>query len=422
MTPPAKTGNPLIDLAARTACERRAAEKLKAARTWLMLQKTAAACFFGSLLYQLPSRADWSCDTAWTDGVHIGYSPAFVDGLPMEQVAAVLVHEVMHLVLSHHARRAGRTPVRWNVAADAALNHEVRKGGFALPQGVVFAGEKGGPLPDARPGLTAEAYYEMLPDEAECAKKYGPGPGEVRDGPADGADGQSGAVKGSAADWKEKAARARAAAQAAGRGDLPAGLGRSVSEALKPAVDWCGVLRDFMTERGPRERTHSRPDKRLWPAIFAPGRARRRNAAPPVVIAVDTSGSISPAMLDLFAAECAGVAAACGSELAIVYHDAAVAKVDLWDPADGLPLKLSPAGGGGTSHACVFEWCAANAEGFASCGLPAACAVCLTDLYTQFPDAAPHLDVLWCVPRSANPDPRPPPFGRLVAVDDAGPK
>ncbi len=92
-----------------------------------------------------------------------------------------------------------------------------------------------------------------------------------------------------------------------------------------------------------------------------------------------------------------------------------MAKVDLWDPADGVPLKLDPAGGGGTSHECVFEWCEMNASSFAASGLPAACVVCLTDLYTRFPASPGELDVLWCVPLSANPDPQAPPFGRLLS-------
>jgi predicted metal-dependent peptidase len=89
----------------------------------------------------------------------------------------------------------------------------------------------------------------------------------------------------------------------------------------------------------------------------------------------------------------------------VLYHDTEVQKVQTWRSADG-PLVLDPVGGGGTSHACVFDWLARS-------GLSPACVVCLTDLDTEFPSGAPDVPVLWAVPGRTSPDP---PFGRVVSL------
>jgi len=89
----------------------------------------------------------------------------------------------------------------------------------------------------------------------------------------------------------------------------------------------------------------------------------------------------------------------------VLYHDTAVQKVQTWQSGDG-PLALDPVGGGGTSHACVFDWLTAA-------GADPACVVCLTDLDTEFPPHPPAGPVLWAVP---GPAPTHPPFGRVVSL------
>jgi predicted metal-dependent peptidase len=88
----------------------------------------------------------------------------------------------------------------------------------------------------------------------------------------------------------------------------------------------------------------------------------------------------------------------------VLYHDTEIQKVQTWHSADG-PLKLEPVGGGGTSHACVFDWLDRSA-------LRPACVVCLTDLETEFPAVDPSVPVLWAVAGSSTNAP----FGRVVPI------
>jgi predicted metal-dependent peptidase len=124
-----------------------------------------------------------------------------------------------------------------------------------------------------------------------------------------------------------------------------------------------------------------------------------------VVLAVDTSGSIDEKLLGMFAAEANAVLGAYDCSVTVLYHDTEVQKVQTWQSADG-PLVLDPVGGGGTSHACVFDWLIHS-------GASPACVICLTDLQTEFPANRPAVPVLWAVPGA---NPIDPPFGRVVAL------
>jgi len=126
---------------------------------------------------------------------------------------------------------------------------------------------------------------------------------------------------------------------------------------------------------------------------------------PPVVIGVDTSGSISEADLAQFAAE---VQAVCDEvqpeKIHVIYADAAVNKTE--DYGAGEMIKLTPCGGGGTHFAPLFGHVEAE-------GIQPACVIYLTDLYGDFPKQAPDYPVLWAV---FNDYSRPPqaPFGETL--------
>ena len=84
-------------------------------------------------------------------------------GLPVEELIGVMVHEVGHIALRHLARRQGRDPLKWNIAADFAVNdiilNTVDDSGcriFQLPTGVLFN--------PAWHDQTAEWIYNKLPE------------------------------------------------------------------------------------------------------------------------------------------------------------------------------------------------------------------------------------------------------------------
>jgi predicted metal-dependent peptidase len=123
-----------------------------------------------------------------------------------------------------------------------------------------------------------------------------------------------------------------------------------------------------------------------------------------MVVAVDTSGSISGKILDTFAGELQGMLEAYDVSLTLLYHDSSVCHVQVWKSSDG-PLLLEPRGGGGTSHVPVFAWVEQS-------GMDPAALICLTDMYSQFPERAPTYPVLWASISEGIPAP----FGQLVEI------
>lgn len=396
-------------LAVRQQQSETAARAIRLARSALVLGRDAKAAFFASLALRLIPEEDRHCSTMETDGRVLAYNPDFVVGLTPEEQVGVLVHEVMHIALSHPFRRGTRDATRWNIACDLAINPLILAAGLVLPPGRLVPGEAAyAHLP---PGKSAEDYYVLL---GHCDR---PGPESDASGDRTGAEvrdpGGCGGVRqpgdGSPAEVRQaeaecQAAVAQAEQVARARGELPGGLARSVDQTLRPAADWRAILRSFVHSQARNDYSWSRPNRRyLGLGWFLPG--IQSDSLGEVVLAVDTSGSVGPRELGLFATEANAVLEAFDCTLTVVYHDTAVQRVSTWTSRDG-PLTLDPTGGGGTSHVCVFDW-------LQTAAVNPACVICLTDLETVFPETPPPVEVLWAVVGGSR---TVPPFGQFVAV------
>jgi predicted metal-dependent peptidase len=383
----------LNDLAKRLTAEESAATAISAARVKLILGRDARSVFFATLALRLKFRPDWTFPTAATNGREIVYNPGFVCRLTPDQLIGLIAHEVMHCALGHFARRMERDPERWNIATDATINHTLRDAGFYLPPDGVMPGEPG-PAEQWPTGLAAEEYYALTEEpkpnpEAESGDEPGDGTGTGGTGWGDVIDAGTPHIaeaQSTAADWQVALAQAQTAAER--RGSLPAGLARAIAEQLTPAVDWRDLLREFVTRTARNDYDWSRPNRRhAADGLYLP--SLRSDELRPLVIAIDTSGSIDQATLDQFAAELEQIIDLAPIALSILYHDSGIQRVTEWQPTDG-PLHLDAIGGGGTDHRPVFDWLA----GPDAPPDPAAI-ICFTDLYTTLPDAAPTVPTLF---------------------------
>lgn len=369
----------------------------------------AKMAFFAMLALRLERRQDFNRKTAATDGKVLVYNPTFVTGLTRDETVGLLCHEVMHCASGHHTRRGDRQPKRWNVACDLAINGILREAGITLPQGGVFPGV--GAYSDFEPGLSAEAYYSKLCEQGDGEQGDGDGDGGEGDGDSDdpgGCGGVMDAGKDSAslaesdADWR--CAVAQAEAQASKHGQLPAGISRAADEIVHPAADWRELLRRFITMTARNDYSWSHPNRRfVGQGVYLP--SARSEDCGTIVCCVDTSGSIGPDELGMFAQEMEGILQSVNARLKIYYHDVEVAGEADWSSNDG-PLKLEPVGGGGTSHVPVFNKIAEGDDE------PPSCVVCLTDGYTDYPDEATvGLPVLWAMTSE-----QVAPFGQTVKI------
>lgn len=62
--------------------------------------------FLGTLLIQFKLAIDEDCKTVYFDGERIAFSPKFLDELEIDEVAHVLVHQMLHYLKGHFSKRA----------------------------------------------------------------------------------------------------------------------------------------------------------------------------------------------------------------------------------------------------------------------------------------------------------------------------
>lgn len=412
--------------------------------------------FFGHLALQMRLVEDYTCDTAWSDGKTLGYNPLYVQMLPREKLKGLMGHVVMHPACRHHLRRKGRDPKRWNMACDYAINWILLEAGLTLPDGYlddpdlrgrtadeIFVhlsqeatdrrsdkadqtaekqapkgegapveppegacrSQHDGEAEDQEPSGAKEVVTEAsLAEETEDFDHGDPGrSGEVRDAPPP--DGGSAGIDDGEGDENEwRIHLAQATAQARAMGDLPAGLARIVEGLLSPRLDWRSLLNRFIQAAARWDYAWMPPNRRfIHQGLYLP--SMRSTDLPEVVVAVDTSGSVSARELDQFAAELSAILGTCATTIHLLYCDRRVTRVETLHRED-LPLSLSPRGGGGTDFRPAFDWVARQ-------GVSPLCMIYLTDLAcTRFPQE-PDFPVLWA---AIGEEGTLPPFGERVVI------
>ncbi|PIE63624.1 MAG: hypothetical protein CSA26_12080, partial [Desulfobacterales bacterium] len=332
--------------------------------------------FFGMLALRLRLKNDPACETAWADGRTLGFNSDYIQKLSLAQTKGLLGHEVMHLACSHHLRRKGRNSKLWNQACDLAINWMLLDAGLVLPEG--FFDD-----PELR-DMEVESIYEVLLErsekqgesgengEQEASDANGGGQGEGGQNETDnssqaaqgknqenekgqktlvqagaggdqeeqdaeyGDPGKSGEVRDAQgveggtltpAEHEQMAQEAEADLiiafqQAKSLGSLPQGIARLVRARLFPRLNWAELLRRFIELSASNDYSWSPPNRRyIHAGLYLP--STRAQELPRTVIAVDTSGSISPAELDQFATELSSILYDFDTTISVVYCDSA---------------------------------------------------------------------------------------------------
>jgi predicted metal-dependent peptidase len=320
------------------------------------------------------------------------------------QRAAVLKHEVLHLVLRHIFRcGTQRDAVRWNVATDLVVNQLIGRP-WSLPADAVTLAR----FPGLPADQTAERYYDLLDGATAVAPPCGAA-ARHSDHSRWPATARGPAYDDGVADLlvdrlvTQSATRAGRASCATLPGTLVQAIDGAFARA-EPQVDWRRAVRLFgASSRRTRLRsTYRQPSTRYG---TLPGVRVQRLAR--LAVAVDTSGSISKADLGTFFAEVHGIWRS-GSDLTVVECDSAVGR--------HYPYRGSPPAGvggrGGTAFDPVFTWLRADRAGWDGC-------VYLTDGRGPAPRVRPSCPVLWVITPGGSTDDLP--FGRVVRLDGVPP-
>jgi predicted metal-dependent peptidase len=337
--------------------------------------------------------------TAGTDGLHIYYNYEwFENKLTLDQIVFVLAHEVMHISNLHHLRQGARDAKKWNVAGDYAINQLLKDCNIfeLLPDALID---------DQYKDLASEQIYDRLPEPPEG---WGDGQDPGGCGGFMAPQGKDGKPL-SEAERNRMAAETKIAVQQAAeaakmQGKLPGELARWVGEMANPVMDWREILRVFIDKTAKNNYDWSRPNRRfVGKGIYLP--SLRSDELKPIVVAVDTSGSIGNHELQQFSAELNDILQSYPCEVQILYCDTRIAHEEKFT-SDQYPVEMKAHGGGGTDFRPPFEWVADNMQSMA-------CLIYLTDMYcNSFPEH-PDYPVLW-VSTSSPGNGSEPPFGELA--------
>lgn len=402
-----------------------AMEKVTKARSSLILD----APFFGSLLLRLKMIEDNSIDTMATNGKVIKFSSAFVLSISMDNLKGVLIHEILHCTFEHMARRNNRNMLEWNRACDYAINPIVFESGFKLPSGVLFETEfKGKSADEIYSDLQGQKQSEQ--GQNSQSDSNGSNSGSDNDNSSQGENtqnndqngknsqnstpqGNSGKDSGQdqqwqiggiedtqdengnistqandemAQQWRIATIQAYTQCKAMG-GKIPSAIDRLVNEIKNPRIDWKETLRRFVSSNARNDYTWSVPNRRhIGSGLYLP--EIKSEELGKIVLAIDTSGSISANDLDQFASELSDILESYnGIELTVIYCDTEIANVQEFT-SDDLPLQLDAKGFGGTDFRPPFNWIEEN-------GIEPICMIYFTDGYCNRYPMEPDYPVLW---------------------------
>ena len=342
--------NPRTDAAAR--------EKLTTARIGLLLK----APFFGQLATRMTlTNADEWCGTAATDGRKFYYNSEFVNNMPLKQLEFLVGHEILHAVYDHMGRRGDRMPRLSNIAADYCVNQDL------VEQRI---GEKISVVPilfdNKFRGWSYEEVYDYLyenSDKIDISQLEKMLLDDHLEEDGDGDGDQEGGSKPKLS--KEEAQQIRdeikgaviSAAQAAGAGNLPAGVKRLLKDITAPVIGWKELLQQQITAVIKNDYTWARPSRRGWHLdAVMPG--LKPGEMIDICIAMDQSGSISEEDSKAFLGEIKGIMEAFDEyKITLWCFDTEVYNVKTYT-SDNIEdiANYEPMGGGGTDFEVNWEF------------------------------------------------------------------
>ena len=426
-------------------------EKVKAYTKRLLLSRMRILAnngFYGLLLMHMKYSLDESCDTAYTDGERIAFSPAFMDELTDAELDFVMMHEILHVALRHCKRTGNRDPFLFNVACDIVVNSNIMRSNDGNAKSITIRnyGESMHLTPTNEEGhlFTAEEVYEMLLKKAK-KKKSGSGNGDDdSDGNGGGrtetqGNGQkNGRGSGSSKSneegwddhsrWKEESdedsynddlwvARIKNAAEASqireaatSCGKTPVFATRMLEELKAGQIDWRIILQNFIQEEI-NDYSFSPPDRR-WDdsPFYLPDFNEKEERVKNVWFVVDTSGSMSDkAVTAAYSEICAAIETFNGHlEGYVSFMEAGITEPVSFSDVEEL-MEIKPVGSGGTDFSSIFKYL----DKYLS-DEPPSYIVIITDGYDTFPkeEMAKGIPVLWLI----NNDKITPPWGKIARI------
>lgn len=362
--------------------------------------------------------------TAATDGVNKYYNPQYIQSLESQpEVNFIVAHEGGHIFLKHMPRHRDlikEDPRLANMAMDYALNSYLR----SIDEPSLLKMPKGALWHPMFENWSVRQIYNYLKtgQDNEGNKKGEPRTGKNPRGEeiivvgdnvfrtqtldehdASGMDGMTDEQVEEVNKRIDQAIQQAALMAGINGAEVP----RVLTELLQPVIDWREVFTEFLTEwtRGIEEFSFAKFNRKRL-ELFRPSTYSEKVGR--VVVAIDTSGSITQDIVTTLCTELAGICEQCApEEVHVLWWDTDVKGHQVFSDGgyQNLSNVLKPVGGGGTRVGCVSDYLRAN-------HIDSDCVVVFTDGYVEDkPQWAVDAPTLWLV--TAN-DRFIPPSGQVV--------
>lgn len=267
------------------------------------------------------------------------FNPKFLSELSTIEVAGLLEHEIMHLLLHHVHDKSedGLDHYVRNIAQDCTINQHIEKlpeGGVTLPFLESICKKK------LEPFQTSDYYYAMLKEFKEQLQKAGASTTDDHSLEGDPAEIARAVVKKVSQNAINQAA-----------GNVPKHILDATAQLGEAKLPWQSLLRNSIMSQVSRktQATTKKINRRF--ALPVPGKKHKREMV--LGVCVDESGSVSDEQFAAFASEINQIAKQL-TKVYVVHADCEVAAID---DLSKTAFKAVRKAGGGTAYQPAIDKC-----------------------------------------------------------------
>lgn len=348
--------------------------------------------------------------TTATDGTRYIWGPSYFAGDPSYNHVFAVIHEACHNIRKDCLWMALKPNKRiGNLAADHCIHDMLDDMGYRLPKEAFYKPEW--------KGLPRDEVYNRLLQEAQNSPGQGSN-GSGTPGPPNGSNSHPGPFceirepspdKAGEVEEQLESLLRTAIAVAEAQGKLPASIKREISKEKRFFLDYKKAIKMILsTNLSKEDYSLKRPSRRgIALDLYLP--SMKGSGTSTVVVAVDTSGSISEKQLGQFVQQ---VNQSClqlkPQRLVLLWCDAAIGGVQEFTSFPLSPGKMKAVGGGGTDFNPPFDY-------IRNKKIKPDCLIYVTDGLGTFPEKKPVYPVLWVVTKDGN---TAIPWGKLAVLGD----
>ena len=385
----------------------------------ILLSRLRLLCnngFFGMLLMHMRFGLDCDCETAYTNGKKICFSPQFLDKLSDGELDFIMMHEVMHVALKHCLRGKNYEPERFNIACDIVVNSNILLSNHMDEKSITLKeyGVSMHTAPDGKEGYeyTAEQVYAMLPSTPVALKKLIKSDGDMWDDHEKWEEDSMDDYEKQEWDQGVRTACEVLSIRESTKtfGGPPMMAQRLMKHINKSQIDWRTILNEFVQQEI-NDYSFSPPDRRFDDSpFFLPDFNEKDEKVQNIWFLIDTSGSISDDAINAAYAEIRSAIEQFNGKLEglLSFTESFVTDPIPFSNVEEL-TAIKPIGGGGNDFSAIFKYMKNNM----SDNLPSQIII-ITDGYDSFPKESETMGipVLWLI----NNEDATPPWGKVARI------